>query len=82
FSKAISMSKLRASITYQHQLNEESKNQVSDDETSEDEESENIQEQLHNKDLVCNESEENTIDEHVESFNHLIDEWENLLAQE
>lgn len=65
------MSKLRASITYQHRSNKESENQVSEDEASEDEESEDIQE-----------AEDSTIDEHVESFNYLIDEWENLLAQE
>ncbi|CAG8751138.1 2355_t:CDS:2 [Cetraspora pellucida] len=33
-------------------------------------------------DLFCNESEENTIDKHVKSFNYLINKWENLLAQE
>ncbi|CAG8824430.1 8897_t:CDS:2, partial [Gigaspora margarita] len=31
---------------------------------------------------AISEPEDNTIDEHVESFNYLIDKWENLLAQE
>ncbi|CAG8457967.1 41452_t:CDS:2 [Gigaspora margarita] len=71
FPKVLSISKLRASITYQHRSNKELKNQLSEDKTSEDEESEDIQE-----------LEDNILDEHIESFNYLIDEWENLLAQE